>query len=340
MADFDEWAKEIGLVQKTIDVLEKQDLCDLKALRVFKLEYISQLKLTIGQAAILTDGVSKLQSSKLEPDPSTSPQEPVDKPTTGEILSELRKDSSLQEAVSKVADLGPAWAELLNPSKLAPTPPQAMATAHSVFDPVYYLKPKNTSKYYDITEFISPKKGDFEEVISSKEGMEIVIRSQEKSAKKVQLSSVSVTQWSIANVSILYQLILDGVLSQSNIIDYLAYTVKILELSFHHEWDSVLSYDREYRNKQAAYGFRWGTDPPHLGAAVLVPRAPKLTHDRRPPRQGNFKPKRPTTSKGEEICIGYNSRGGCRWGATCKFLHVCAEKGCEAKHPQVDHNKA
>ena len=344
---FDGWAKEIGLLQKTIDLLGKQDLCDLKALRVFNLDTVKLLKLSMGQEALLVDGVIKLQG-KGTPTPGT--QNPgtsstidtaLSNLTQESILSQLRADQTLQETVNSAAGVNSPWSELLLAAQKPAGATGAGPVQNAVFDPIYYLKPKSACKYYDITEFISPKKGEFEEVISSKEGMEIVIRSQDRGSKKVQLSAISVTQWNIANVSILYQLILDGALAQASISDYLAYSVKILELSFHHEWESVLLYDREYRSKQAAYGFRWGTDPPHLGSAILVPRSKvyKQLQDKRPAQQAGSKFRRPTTRKGEEICMGFNAKAGCRWGTNCRFLHVCSERGCEDKHAQFDHPK-
>jgi len=357
---FDDWAKGVGLNQKTLDLLAKQDLCDLKALKVFDIDDVHLLKLTMGQAALLADGLHKLQKiTAINTNPGhTEPEKSPDPVVSDEqILAHLRGDPTLKEAVNKAIGSGNPWGDLLAKTQIGSLESQSNLVSNqgpgqnAVFDPVYYLRPKSTSKYHDITDFVAPKKGDFEEVISSKEGVEIVIRSQEKGAKKVHLSSVSVTQWNIANTSILYQLMVDGTLALTSISDYLAYTIKVLELSYHHEWSSVLSYDREYRSKQAAYGFRWGTDPPHLGASILIPRSfHKFTNDKSFSDKGSFSDKRTsklpsqrarklTTRKGEEICLAFNSKGGCRWGSACRYLHVCSEKGCEERHPQFDHPK-
>jgi hypothetical protein len=359
---FEDWAKGVGLNQKTLDLLTKQDLSDLKALKVFDIEDVHLLKLTMGQAALLADGLRKLQTVQVSPiDIVYTEPEKIPEPVVSDdqILAHLRGDPTLKEAVNKAIGLGSGnpWGELLGKAQSGSLESQSNhvsnqgSSQNAVFDPVYYLRPKSTSKYHDITEFVAPKKGDFEEVISSKEGVEIVIRSQDKGTKKVQLSSVSVTQWNIANTSILYQLMVDGTLALTSISDYLAYTIKVLELSYHHEWSSVLIYDREYRSKQAAYGFRWGTDPPHLGASILIPRSfqrfgnDKSFNDKgsfsekRTSKPPNQRPRKLTTRKGEEICLAFNSKGGCRWGSACRYLHVCSEKGCEGRHPQFDHPK-
>jgi hypothetical protein len=128
--------------------------------------------------------------------------------------------------------------------------------------------------------------------------------------------------------------------------DYLAYSSKVLEHTFQFEWESVLLFDREYRKKQAAYGFRWGIDPPHLGRAYLVPRVRNPKHDSRSfKRQENFahkqmqdkRPNKLTTKNGHEICLSFNSKSGCRWGAACKYAHICAESNCGEAHPQFSH---
>lgn len=352
--DFTAWAAEVGLGAKTIETLAKQDLCDMKALRVFNLDSVVPLKLTMGQAALLTDGLLKLQGKNpnIPPTGRKEGTEGDQQEATGSnsdsssILAQLRADPVLRDAVNRATGADNVLADLLtrnnNPTGEAGI---AVTPAHStVFDPVYYLRPKVTSKYLDITDFISQRKGECEEVISSKEGVEIVIRGQDRVGRKVHLNSCSLTQWNIANINILYQLLLDGALAQTNVPDYLAYSVKILELSYHHEWESVLYYDREYRMKQAAYGFRWGTDPPHLGAAVLIPRSQAPKHFQkdngaRHKKSDNSRYKKLVTKKGEEICLGFNSRAGCRWGGACRFLHVCSERGCEEKHAQFDHPK-
>jgi hypothetical protein len=347
-----QWATELGLVHKTNELLSKHDLCDLKALKVIDLKMLDNLKLSMGQAALLVDGLKRLQRG--------------DKPKTGgdstdrvlrdsvniedssgdqPVLSQIRADPALQAATSRLLEGSDMWSGLLNTNSQS----QGLPNQTSVFDPIYYLKPRTSSKYYDVTEFISRRKGEFEEIISSKDGVEIVLRNQEKSSRKVQLNTVSVTQWNIANVSIMYQLMLDGALAQQNLPDYLAYSVKILELSYHHEWDSVLLYDREYRQKQAAYGFRWGVDPPHLSAAILVPRTFNNSNSQSKHFQKSFqKPGRAqiprhrklTTKNGREICLAYNSKSGCRWGVSCKYMHVCSENGCEQPHPMGEHPKA
>ena len=60
--------------------------------------------------------------------------------------------------------------------------------------------------------------------------------------------------------------------SQSDISDYLAYTVKIAELMETFTWPSVIQYDNEYRKRQFQYGFRWGSGSQHLHSRFLKQR--------------------------------------------------------------------
>ena len=44
------------------------------------------------------------------------------------------------------------------------------------------------------------------------------------------------------------------------------------ELACRFTWTSVLLFDEEYRQRQAAVGFPWGTEAPHLSTVLLRDR--------------------------------------------------------------------
>ena len=76
----------------------------------------------------------------------------------------------------------------------------------------------------------------------------------------------------VANTRIFYTLLSEGKLSaQSAIQDYLAYTVKIMELIARYDWKSILMYDNEFRKLQAIYKFSWSFDSTHLHTVLLQP---------------------------------------------------------------------
>ena len=65
--------------------------------------------------------------------------------------------------------------------------------------------------------------------------------------KKPKLEQVTFSQWVIANTRFFYNLMISKKLnSLEDIINYPAYTVKVMELSNRFQWPSVLKYDDEF----------------------------------------------------------------------------------------------
>lgn len=103
--------------------------------------------------------------------------------------------------------------------------------------------------------------------------------------------------WMAANGRIMAELICSA--SQQDIMDYVAYTVKIGEMACRFTWASVLTFDNEYRSIQAAAGFQWRADTPYPSTVSLWEKAmtgpqrhhnsgssgngPAMTHQRRWP---------------------------------------------------------
>lgn len=90
--------------------------------------------------------------------------------------------------------------------------------------------------------------------------------------KKPKLESISIAQWVVGNTRILHNLLSSGKLpSPQNVQHYLAYTVKVMELSSKFSWPSVLQYDDEFRHIQAVYNYLWSFDSHHLHTVILEP---------------------------------------------------------------------
>ena len=87
--------------------------------------------------------------------------------------------------------------------------------------------------------------------------------------RKPKLDNVSLSQWIVANLAILYKLQGESKLTGEGLLDYLLYTIKICQLVQRYSLTSVLLYDREHRKLQSAHGFHWGTDVPHLQSVYL-----------------------------------------------------------------------
>ena len=142
-------------------------------------------------------------------------------------------------------------------------------------DPQIYLSWAATGKsapsYYDIIDFVGG--GVEEEVIVGSTGShQVVLKS---GPRKPKLENVSLAQWTVANLAILYKLQGEAKLTVESIMDYLSYTTKICQLVQRYSLVSVLLYDREYRKLQCHHNFRWGTDVPHLHSVYLQPRIPR-----------------------------------------------------------------
>lgn len=173
-------------------------------------------------------------------------------------------------------------------------------------DPPIYLAAaasgKSNPTFYDITEFVT---GNMEEeiVVGGNGAQQVVLKSV---PKKPKIESVTLAQWSVANLAILYHLLKNGKLDVTNILDYLSYTTKICKLVQRFNLVLVLLYDRDYRKLQSEHTFRWGTNVPHLQSVHLQARLPKqatslngkanIGGSQKTPPQGPF------TGDGRVIC--------------------------------------
>jgi len=148
-----------------------------------------------------------------------------------------------------------------------------------------------------------------------------------KLGARIKLEKVSPGMWMVANIRILRALMKAP---HFDVSQYLKYTEMVGELACRFAWQSVLLFDEEYRQRQAAGDFEWGTDAPHLSTVILRDRAAPLAA----PRRQDGPQRRPVTNTGREICIQYN-KGGCTYGQRCRFEHCCSI--CKAEHPAKDH---
>ena len=103
---------------------------------------------------------------------------------------------------------------------------------------------------------------------------------------KPKLEKVSPAMWMVANTRIMKAMMARH---EFCVEQYLTYTEMIGELACRFTWTSVLLFDEEYRQRQAAVGFPWGTKaptcqqsccvtdsrglrPPHLSTVLLCDR--------------------------------------------------------------------
>lgn len=197
---------------------------------------------------------------------------------------------------------------------------------------------KSVSQYLDICDFVQNTLTHEDDVILGGQGdQQIVVKS---GPKKPRLESLTLSQWSVANLAILYKLVNDNKLSGAALMDYLSYSTKVYQLVQRFSLVSVLLYDREYRKLQSSMGFRWGTDVQHLHTLFLQARD-------KPSAQGNLPKKGMSTAqpggkfnkdkaKEKPICRNFNAQKGCSF-PNCSYRHVCMLPGCSERHSAQDH---
>ena len=191
---------------------------------------------------------------------------------------------------------------------------------------------KSASNFYDICDFVQVSVEE-EVVLGGHGDQQIIVKS---GPKKPKLESLTLSQWSVANLAILYKLVGENKLVGPSLMDYLSYTTKVYQLVQRFSLVSVLLFDREYRKLQASMGFRWGTDVQHLHTLFLQARTQPSTQPNQQTKKGFTGQKPGKFGKDKEICRNFNSAKGCSF-QNCKFQHTCLLPGCSQKHPVQTH---
>ena len=124
---------------------------------------------------------------------------------------------------------------------------KSVHSSQSWRDPQIFLESaasgKSAPTHYDITDFISNTVEE-EIVVGGNGTQQVIVKS---GPRKPKLENVTLAQWSVANLAILYKLVAESKLHAGNLLDYLSYTTKICQLVQRFTLISVLMYDREYR---------------------------------------------------------------------------------------------
>jgi hypothetical protein len=85
--------------------------------------------------------------------------------------------------------------------------------------------------------------------------------------------NISMEEWGAANCRLMSYLLQEGKLSRKDIDYYLAFTTKIYDIASKFTWQSILSFDRQYREVQAEFNMQWGTFSPQLEYQLLQHKA-------------------------------------------------------------------
>ena len=160
--------------------------------------------------------------------------------------------------------------------------------------PAQLPKGEKVLKIVDFIDNIVPR--DDERTLSDGGNTKLVVS---YGPKKPKLEQVSIQQWVVSNTRIFYNLLASRKLSsQVDIQHYLAYTIKIMELSNRYQWVSILKYDDEFRHLQATYNYPWSFDSNHLHTVILEPKRTNPANPNRTPSNQQFAT---TTNQGRTI---------------------------------------
>ena len=356
------WAqkKKIGITE--INAIIDLGFTSMDALSVATLEDIKKAKLSIGQQRLLTkalDETFREEATRLVAPGTGEINETVHADTFTDNR-EIHGNTEIQPGPSghpeyEEAAVGNSFVQSLmgqfrngphggNNGNAVPIGISGAACGNTGMlswqDPQVYLKSRATTKseFLDIVDFVDQSNNQSERVVSSSDGFELICRA---GTKKPKLDSLSIPQWSSANLAILYKLVQDGILQNNQIFDYLSYTANIYSLMSSHDLVSVYTYDREYRKLQHQHKFRWGTAVSHLmvGHLRLKQTPPSQNGSKQKPKQEKTLPSgifSSHTADGKVICKKFNNRSGCNF-LNCKFEHVCNVPGCAKQHPGHQH---
>ena len=306
-----DWIQKNELSDSVIDALRSENLLSQKALLLLSERDFEDLKLRKGDHLILKEAVKQLQIE-----------------AGGGPLCQQAMAAREKTTTKMTLD------QILGNDTATRTPVQAPAGGRVDLDPACYIRlpAEKGEPALKIVDFLSAAARENEEEVTIGGGLSIKFAKQKPSLEKT-----SPAMWMAANSRIMAALLQRGELDDQGALDYLAYTAKIGELACRFTWTSVLLYDDEYRHLQAATGFRWGADTPHLSTVVLRERGTQLA-GRQPGATGSSgvdKRRIMASATSTPVCRQWN-RGVCSYADRCNYSHTCLICG-KPDHPAKDH---
>ena len=171
----------------------------------------------------------------------------------------------------------------------------------------------------------------------SKRAMKITPIKLEADWEEDQVTHMMCTR---ASIRILSRMIADKELDTEGVLRYLAYMLRVTQLTGTYTWKSVILYDRRCRMLQASTKEGCDVEPNGVGSTTLVRKQlPKQKH-------GDGGHNLRTLAGAREIrdtsvlepCQLFNLTGKCKYlqiTGKCKFMHVCTV--CRGQHPAMQH---
>ncbi len=309
LAELENWVRSNGLNAQTMDALKSAGCDNLNGLQYLQCGDLERFGLPIVQLRMLQKALGFSAAS------APPPPGPV------------RGAEANSSAPPNLSGLG-----------IGVHPPGAVDNSSSA-RPGYTMqldRPRGKVDYHDIVDFLPCSVGVEEEEIAGGDGQtKILLR---RGPKRVALERVTANQWNCANMVIMDKLHRDGMLGPRGLREYMNYTFVINELAGRYQWQSVLGYDREYRQLQATEKFPWGSQVDHLSRVFLKEKVPEPTYPKGAPGKNQHTKSSPKESGGSAeggICGLYNAEGRDCFYKKCKYAHVCSL--CGKGHPKYRH---
>ena len=285
-----EWATAHKINAKTVDLLVKDGFSSMDAVELLDKEDLAQYKIPRGQQKLLLKALQPRQATVTEP----TTEQTAEVTETTKAATATCEDGAIAPTRDHAADTGQnqlasdterdVYAQLMcdhlrtmqGATGTTPTPQPVAGRGHnrraatvtaSTFehcatipglwqDPQVHLISSATGRsanvHYNVVDFTGKDAVEEEVVAGTHEGRQIIV----KSGVKPKLEAITLSQWSIANMAIIYRLLGEGKLGDEGVIDYLSYGTKIYQLTQRYENVSVYFHDQEYRKLQASHNFR------------------------------------------------------------------------------------
>ena len=210
------------------------------------------------------------------------------------------------------------------------------------FDPRTVLTIKATrQKAVHITQFLSEstkkrrqaRKKQF--VVNHNDGDQLVFRTEDDHP----YSGLSIEEWGAANCRLMSHLIQIGQLRAPDLDYYLAYTVQIYEYAQKYDWESILDFDFQYRERQAEHGFVWGSNSSNMELGLLQLKRTPYHYQQPKGAQHRYNGNSSSNSatrhhradrnrqpalraQRDELCREFvNNNGNCPYGDQCIYKH-------------------
>ena len=327
--DFEDWAKEVNLNRKTTQVLRSQDCICKESLKLLTEEDIGGLGLTLGQRKLLVAAIKRFHTEQAQNTgilTSGSNQDQISGNTSTSVSGPESQTATLSnvtirdinQQTNSLNIAGEQFDSIFKDIVPSDDLHSRSTVSYHIADPRTTLTVKAQGrKAVHITDFLSEqarkklrnRRKDLVLTRQSEADDTLIVRTDDRHP----YSGISVDEWSAANTRVLNKLLSSGDLKRDQIEYYLAYTATVMDFVAIYDWASVLNFDYQYREQQAAHNFMWGCINPLMEFQLLVPRQQQSfqanTHSR-------------MHSSNEECRQWKATNGHCRFGERCRYKHI------------------